>query len=97
MEPDGSAGRTALAVAAIALFVVWSSAATVGARSTVEPPTPGVHESHTAMVERMRRDVDPLMVERMNEPEWRQMRQPGMLAEMEAHQRASDRMLGRGP
>jgi hypothetical protein len=97
MGAGGSSGRAVLAIAAVALFVIWSAAATVGARSTVAPAAPGVHESHTAMVEQMRRDIDPLMVERMNEPQWRQMRQPGMLAEMEAYQRASDRMLGRAP
>jgi hypothetical protein len=49
------------------------------------------------MIEQMRRHVDPRMVERMNEPAWREIRRPGMLAEMEGHQRAIDRMLGRTP
>lgn len=91
-------GTTLLAVTATALlFAVWLSAAAVSVRATVEPLAPDAHDSHASMIERMRQDVDPRMVEQMNEPEWREMRRPEMLTEMEAHQRATDRMLGRTP
>jgi hypothetical protein len=87
--------QTGLTLVTAALLAVWLSAAAVNARPTIEPLAPDAHAGHTAMIEQMRRDVDPGMVERMNEPAWREMRRPGMLAEMEAHQRTIDRMLGR--
>jgi hypothetical protein len=95
MRTDALTGLTLVAVAA--LLAVWLSAAAVTARPMTEPPAPDTHEDHATMIEQMRRDIDPRMVERMNEPAWREMRRPGMLAEMEAHQRATDRMLGRAP
>jgi hypothetical protein len=95
MRSDGLTGLTAVAVAA--LLAVWLTAAAVTARATNEPLAPDAHEGHATMIEQMRRGVDPQMVERMNEPAWRERRRPGMLAEMEAHQRATDRMLGRTP
>lgn len=78
------------------LAAVWISAAIGASRPTVEAPLPDdVHTQHTSMIERMRREVTPQMVEEMNAPQWREMRQPGMIAQMEAHQRESDRLLGR--
>lgn len=95
MRTDGLTGLTRLVAAVLA--VVWLTVGAVSARSTIEPSALDAHEGRAAMIEQLRRDVDPRMVERMNEPAWREMCRPGVLAEMEAHQRATDRMLGRAP
>jgi hypothetical protein len=90
-------GLTGLTVVAFALLAaVWMSVAIGASRPAVEaPPSADVHAQHASMVEQMRREVTPQMVEEMNAPQWREMRQPGMIAQMEAHQRESDRLLGR--
>jgi hypothetical protein len=93
MRTDGLTGLTVVAFSLLA--AVWLSSAFGAARSTVEAPVEDVHAQHVSMVEQMRREVSPGMVQEMNEPQWREMRRPGMIAQMEAHQRQADRLRGR--
>jgi hypothetical protein len=89
-------GLTGLTVVAFSLLAaVWLSIAFGSARPTVEASVEDVHAQHVSMVEQMRREVSPRMVQEMNEPRWREMRQPGMIAQMEAHLRQADRLRGR--
>jgi len=95
MRNGGLTGLTAVAFGLLA--AVWISVAIGASRPTVEASPPeDVHAEHASMVEQMRREVTPQMVEEMNAPRWREMREPGMIAQMEDHQRETDRRLGRG-
>jgi hypothetical protein len=93
MRTDGLTGLTVVAFSLLA--AVWLSVAFGAVRPTVEAPVEDVHAQHVSMVEQMRREVSPRMVQEMNEPKWREMRQPGMIAQMEAHLRQADRLRGR--
>jgi hypothetical protein len=47
---------------------------------------------HIAMMQQMRQDVTPEMVQRMNSEEWHWMHDPARLGELEAHMSRVDRM-----
>lgn len=93
MRTGGLTGLTAVAFGLLA--AVWISVAIGASRPAVEAPVEDVHAQHVSMIEQMRREVTPQMVQEMNEPQWREMRQPRMIAQMEDHQREADRLLGR--
>ena len=87
---------TVVAAAALIATVIGGFAA--ADRPEPDPvPLIDMRAEHTSMMEQMRQASTPQMVERMNDPTWRRMREPAHVAEMEAHLRDSDRMLGRSP
>lgn len=54
-------------------------------------------QQHQDMMEQMRVDASPQMVERMKQdPMYRMLQSGGLLKLMEEHQRSIDRMLARG-
>jgi len=95
VKTNGLTGLTAVAFGL--LVAAWLSVASVGMRTASPPPASNVHAEHVSMVEQMRQDVTSQMVQQMDELEWRQMRESGMVAQMERRQQASDRMLARKP
>jgi uncharacterized protein YbaA (DUF1428 family) len=94
--------RRGLAGIAAAMLLGAGALAVVSATATQQPSADLSHHpysaEHTAMMQRMRVDASPAMVERMRtDPMWQMMRDPRSIQLMEQEQAAIDRMLGRSP
>jgi hypothetical protein len=85
----------------IAAMLLGGTLAAVSAAS-LQASTGVSHHPHSAdhavMMQRMRVDASPAMVERMRtDPMWQMMRDPRWIRLMEQDQAGLDRMLGRNP
>lgn len=95
--------RRWLAVLAAAALLAAGSVAVVSVPWAQPQPAANVTHhpystEHNAMMQRMRVDASPAMVERMrSDPMWRMMRKPRSIRLMEQEQAGLDRMLGRNP
>jgi hypothetical protein len=94
--------RRWLAGIGAAMLLGAGALAVVSAAAAQQPPAGFAHHphsaEHTAMMQRMRVDATPAMVERMRiDPMWQMMRDPQSIRLMEQEQAGLDRMLGRNP
>jgi hypothetical protein len=86
-----------------AVMLLGAGALAVASATATQQPSAGVSHhlysaEHTAMMQRMRLDASPAMVEQMRaDPMWQMMRNPRSIRLMEQEQAGLDRMLGRNP
>jgi hypothetical protein len=95
-----NAARRWLAGIATTMLLGAGALAAVTAAGAQEPSAGFTHHpdsaEHTAMMQRMRVDASPAMVEQMRtDPLWQMMRDPHAIRLMEQERAGLDRMLGR--
>jgi hypothetical protein len=94
--------RRWLAGVSAAMLLSAGALASVSAAAALQPSAGFNHHpysaEHTAMLQRMRVDASPAMVERMRtDPMFQTMRDPRSIRLMEQEQAGLDQMLGRNP